>query len=97
MNMKDILGPIRTNKKERKAATNRFQNRIKIKNLAMEKFGPEKSLLHQYRMGQVSKSRLNAIPLKKYEPMVKDDINPFKKNTQFMKTKKFRFDSEFFK
>jgi len=97
MNIKEILGPIRTNKKERKAAISREQYRQRMKSIAMKKFGPDKSLLHQYRIGKITRRQLQSIPIKKYEPIVRDDINPFKENKKYMKTKKLGLDSEFFK
>jgi hypothetical protein len=97
MNIKEILGPVRSNKKERIEQLFRSNKRQEMKNIAITNFGPDKGLLHQYRLGNISRSSLKAMPLKRYEPIVKDDINPFKKNKEFMKTKKLGLDSEFFK
>lgn len=85
--LKDIIGPVRTNKKERKKAQSRKAFRVKTKNRLNSRFGPDKSLLHQFRKGNISRSSLRNIPVKKYKPIVKDNINAFGKNKDFFKSK----------
>jgi len=74
---KEILGPIRSTKPERRAALSREQYRQRLKSIAMKKFGPDKSLLHQFRTGKISKSQLRSLPIKKYSGIVSDNISAF--------------------
>ena len=82
--LKDLIGPIRTTKPERKQQAKRFKQREIESKLLNVKFGPQKSILAKYRQGLIPKSRINHMPIKMVTPIISDDINVFKKNPNYL-------------
>ena len=51
--LKDIIGPVRSNKRERVEQSNRMKQMNNYKMMAMKKFGPDIGLLAYFRQGKV--------------------------------------------
>jgi uncharacterized protein (UPF0305 family) len=81
--LKDLIGPIRSNKSERNLQTKRIRNREKELHKLRLNYGPDKSLILKYRQGVLKKSSINKMPLTPIKPLVSNEINVFKKNNNY--------------
>ena len=85
--LKDILGPIRSTKQERVAKSERLNHMKMAKSFAMKKYGPDKSILADFRKGNISRSSINKLPLRPFKSIVSDNVNVLKPKKDFLKTK----------
>jgi hypothetical protein len=81
--LKDLIGPIRTTKPERKQQAKRLRDRTRQLEMLNLKYGPQQSLIPKYRQGIIKKSTINKLPLTPLKPLVSNDINVFKKNKNY--------------